>query len=55
MAEKCKKDGALVFFEPPSATDMRLFNQAIEVSDVVKFSSDRISNFDQPFHQLKFL
>ncbi len=49
LAERFKNDGALVFFEPPSMTDMRLFQQAAEVADVIKFSSDRINNFDQIF------
>jgi sugar/nucleoside kinase (ribokinase family) len=49
LAEKCKKEGALIFFEPPSASDLRLFKQAVEISDVVKFSSDRITSYDDIF------
>lgn len=49
LAERFKNEGALVFFEPPSMTDLRLFTQALEVSDVIKFSSDRIDGFDKSF------
>lgn len=53
LAEKCKKDGALIFFEPPSISDVRLFTQAMEVSDVIKFSSDRIPNFSKLFRSAR--
>ena len=49
LAKKCKKNNALVFFEPTSIADLRLFSEAVATSDIVKFSADRISNYDKVF------
>lgn len=44
MAEEMRDRGAVVFFEPSSCKDDALFTQCLAVSDVIKYSSDRISN-----------
>jgi sugar/nucleoside kinase (ribokinase family) len=49
LARKSKENGALIFFEPTGINDLRLFTEAISVSDVLKFSSDRIGDFDKIF------
>lgn len=47
LAKKCKDANALIFFEPNSVGDIRLFKIAVAISDVIKFSSDRIKNYDE--------
>jgi fructokinase len=46
LAKKSKECGALVFFEPTSLGEPRLFKEAIATSDIIKFSSERIDNYD---------
>ncbi|MDP3072369.1 MAG: carbohydrate kinase family protein [Opitutaceae bacterium] len=43
MAEKMRERGAVVFFEPSSCKDDSLFTDCLAVSDIVKYSKDRIS------------
>lgn len=38
------ESGSVVFFEPSAAEDQNLFDSAIAVSSIVKFSSDRMSH-----------
>lgn len=42
MAQSMKEKGAVIFFEPSRAKDENIFRQCVEISDVVKYSSDRI-------------
>jgi sugar/nucleoside kinase (ribokinase family) len=49
LAKKYKERSALIVFEPSSAKDERLFQQSIDVAHVVKFSSDRIADYDQRY------
>ena len=49
LAKKCKDNGALVFFEPTSLGEPRLFKEALATSDILKFSSDRIDDYDKLF------
>lgn len=49
LAKKCKENNALVYFEPTSMSDLRLFKEAIATSDIVKFSADRITEYDKVF------
>jgi len=49
LAKINKENGALVFFEPSSIKDIRLFKQALEVSHILKFSNERIKNYKELF------
>jgi fructokinase len=49
MAKKCKSQNALIFFEPSSYKDDKNHNECLSYADVVKFSSERISNYQEKF------
>ncbi|QDK82651.1 carbohydrate kinase [Spirosoma sp. KCTC 42546] len=46
LALEYKRQGSLVFFEPSNFKDFNEFNKCLEFSDIVKFSNDRISDYD---------
>lgn len=46
LAKYYKSVGALIVFEPSSIADSKQFSECISVSDVIKFSNDRISDYD---------
>jgi sugar/nucleoside kinase (ribokinase family) len=41
LAESAKAQGALVFYEPSSPSDVRYWDEAFALSDIVKYSADR--------------
>lgn len=45
LAKFYKKQGALIFFEPSSVKDLKGFKECMLLADIVKFSTDRISNY----------
>lgn len=47
LAKAYKKHGALIFFEPSSTKDLKGFNECLALADIVKFSVDRIGNYDE--------
>ena len=47
LAKLYKNNGALIFFEPSSVKDLKGFDECMHIADVVKFSDDRILDFDQ--------
>lgn len=50
LAKANKTAGAVIFFEPSSiGANLKLFTECLQVSDIIKFSSDRISNYAQLF------
>lgn len=49
LAKVYKNQGAAIFFEPSSIRDSKGFNECLELADVIKFSDDRIPNYDQLF------
>lgn len=50
LAKNFKNEGAIIFFEPSSIGSKRsLFEECLEVTDIVKFSSDRIPNYTELF------
>lgn len=58
LAKKSAERGALVFFEPSGLGEPRLFNQALAVAHVVKYSADRITalpNRLRPLLEIKTL
>jgi sugar/nucleoside kinase (ribokinase family) len=46
LARKCKEQNAIVFFEPQSTSDVRMFKECVGIADIVKFSADRIPTYD---------
>jgi sugar/nucleoside kinase (ribokinase family) len=44
LAGELRKRGTLVYFEPESDADKNKFLKAVEVSDVVKFSHEKVSD-----------
>ena len=44
LAEKLREKGTLVFFEPESDSDERKFQKGVEVSDIIKFSHEKIKD-----------
>lgn len=47
LAKANKKQGAIIFFEPSSISDEKLFEECLAISDIVKFSNDRIPNYSE--------
>ena len=46
LASELRKKGSLVYFEPESDADKAKFLKAVEVSDIVKFSHEKVGNLD---------
>ena len=44
LAEKLHERGSLVYFEPEGAAEIKKFLKAVEISDIVKFSHEKISD-----------
>ena len=49
MAKKMKEQNVSIFFEPSSYKDDKIYRECMAYSDIVKFSIDRIDNYDQMF------
>ncbi|WP_316740655.1 hypothetical protein [Pedobacter antarcticus] len=49
LAKQYKSLGAVVFFEPTNMKDLKGFDECVKVADIVKFSHDRISNYDDQY------
>lgn len=49
FAKYYKSKGALIYFEPSSIGEMRLFEECLQVADIIKFSVDRIGNYSELF------
>lgn len=48
LANSLKEKGTVVFFEPSSkGGNVKVFDQCVEVADIVKFSEQRIKNYHQ--------
>lgn len=44
LAQELRKKGTLVYFEPETASDVKKFIKGVEVSDIVKFSHERVED-----------
>jgi sugar/nucleoside kinase (ribokinase family) len=51
LAKYYKQKGSLIFFEPSSMTDERLFNESVQTSHIIKFSKERLPNYSTKFHK----
>ena len=47
LARSFKEKGSIIFFEPSSKGNVDLFNQCVEVTDIVKFADQRIKDINQ--------
>lgn len=52
LAQKFASTGAMVIFEPSSVSDKRLFEEAIRLSHIVKYSKDRLLELGGISHRL---
>ena len=57
LAEELRKRGALVYFEPESDADKNKFLKAVEVSDIIKFSHEKVSDmsFTEQYSEKLFI
>ena len=57
LAGELRKRGTLVYFEPESDADRKKFLKAIDVSDIVKFSHEKVSDlsFIEQYHNKLFI
>lgn len=57
LAGELRKRGTLVYFEPESDADRKKFLKAIDVSDIVKFSHEKVSDlsFVEQYHNKLFI
>lgn len=49
LAKFYKANGTVVFFEPSNSKDIKAFNECLTIADVVKFSDDRIYDYEKQF------
>jgi fructokinase len=47
LAKENKLKGALIMFEPSSISNEKLFFEALELIDIIKYSKDRLSNIEE--------
>lgn len=57
LARHFKKEGAIIFFEPSAKSDIKHFEEAIKLADIVKYSEQRFSsiNYEDREDQRPFL
>lgn len=53
LAVEAKRLGAVVFFEPSSINDPKLFEECLATTDIIKFSSERIPDYKTRFKKNK--
>lgn len=51
LAKINKKNGATIFFEPSSIGNDKMFAEALEVTDIIKISNERISDYKDKFQE----
>ncbi|RJP19481.1 MAG: hypothetical protein C4527_26585 [Candidatus Omnitrophota bacterium] len=44
LAEYCKEHGALIYFEPNRPEDISLFEQCLQITNVVKYSAEKMAS-----------
>jgi len=55
LAKEFKEKGSIIFFEPSSLKDEKAFKKCVEVADVIKYSHDRIPDYDSVFPKAQVL
>jgi fructokinase len=51
LAKYYRQNEALIFFEPSSMTDERLFSESLQTCHIIKFSKERLPNYSTKFHK----
>lgn len=51
LAAYYRSIGVLIFFEPSSDKDEKAFSKALSLADIVKFSSERVSDYKEKYPQ----
>jgi fructokinase len=53
LAKYAKAQGALIFFEPSSNREKKQFQECLDVSDIVKFSDQRIKSYKEEYPNIQ--
>lgn len=53
LAIHLKAKGAIIYFEPSSAKDVKLFEKFLKIADIVKYSHDRILEYKESYNQIQ--
>jgi fructokinase len=53
LAKYAKAHGALIFFEPSSNREKRQFQECLEISDIIKFSDERIKSYKEEYPNIQ--
>lgn len=53
LAKYAKKQGALIFFEPSSNREKKQFQECLEISDIIKYSDQRIKNYREEYSSIQ--
>ncbi|MFS4494723.1 PfkB family carbohydrate kinase [Maribacter sp. 2308TA10-17] len=51
LAKINKENGATIFFEPSSISNEKMFAEALEITDIIKISNERISDYKEIFEK----
>lgn len=53
LAKNAKKQGAIIFFEPSSNRDSKQFEECLQLSDILKFSDQRIKSYKDDYPNIQ--
>src|SRR5690606_12425384 len=53
LAKKVKKNGGFVFFEPSSISDIKQFEECLKITDILKFSNDRLKSYKEDYPEIQ--
>ncbi len=53
LAKYAKMQGALIFFEPSSNREKKQFQECLEISDIIKFSDERIKSYKDEYPNIQ--
>lgn len=53
LAKYAKTQGALIFFEPSSNREKKQFKECLEISDIIKFSDQRIKSYREEYPNIQ--
>lgn len=53
LASHLKSKGAVIYFEPSSAKDVKQFEKFLAIADIVKFSHDRIPEYRDKYNSIQ--
>jgi|TARA_R110000851_G_scaffold310283_2_gene470035 fructokinase len=53
LAKYAKMQGALIFFEPSSNRDKKQFEECLKITDIIKFSDQRIKSYKEEYPNIQ--